>query len=294
MDGLNALPLFLAVAEERSFSKAARRLGLSPSAAGKAVARLEARLGVVLFHRTTRRVNLTVEGELLFERARFIRDEWREAEAVLAEARAEPRGRLRVAAPAVGYRLLAPHLERFAALHPQVMLDLDFDDRSIDLVAGKVDIAIRGGPLEDSGHGSRRLGGYRFILCATPGYLAARGVPGSVRALADHAQIRFRHPGSERLQPWRLLSTADAAGSRPSHVATAMEGVLAAALAGLGIAQMPDFLAADARRAGKLVSLLDEEAPEGTFWLVWPQAAQRSPKVRAFIDFSVGRLLRAA
>ena len=115
MDGLSGLGLFLAVAEERSFAAAARRLGLSPSATGKAVARLETRLGVPLFNRTTRHVSRTAEGELLFDRARRIHDEWRETEASLAQGKAVPHGRLRVAAPAIGYRLLAPHLTAFAA-----------------------------------------------------------------------------------------------------------------------------------------------------------------------------------
>lgn len=291
MDGLNTLAVFLAVAEDLSFSRAALRLGLSPSAAGKAIARLETRLGVVLFHRTTRRVGLTAEGELLFERACLIREEWREAEAALAATRAEPRGRLRITAPAIGHRLLAPHLAAFRARYPLLALDLDFDDRLADLVADKVDIAIRGGPLDDSEHQSRRLGQYRFVLCAAPGYFAGRDRPPSSRALAEHAQIRFRYPGAERLQPWRLKALADAAGGPPAHLSTTIEGVLAAAIAGLGIAQVPDFLVHDAVRAGTLVTVLDEEASDGTFWLVWPRSSQRAPKVRAFIDFAVGRLL---
>ena len=180
---MSALPLFLAAAEEHSFAAAGRRLGLSPSAAGKAIGRLEARLGVALFRRTTRRVSLTVEGELLFERARAIQQEWAGAEAVLAEARGVPQGRLRVALPAIGYRLLAPHLADFAAAFPHVAFDLDLDDRILDLTQARIDVAIRSGPLKDSSHHSRRLGDFRFVICASPIYLCMRGTPETVEEL---------------------------------------------------------------------------------------------------------------
>lgn len=293
MDSMGALPLFLAVAEDLSFTGAARRLGLSPSATGKAIARLEARLGVVLFQRTTRRVSLTAEGELLLERARLIREEWREAEARLAAAKAEPRGRLRVAVPAIGHRLLAPHLAAFAQLYPHVELDLDQDDRLLDLAAGRVDVAIRSGRLEDSTHRSRRLGEFRFILCAAPAYLARAGTPQTPEALRGHAQVRFRYPGSERLQPWRLAGGLEAGSPRPAFAGTSMEGVLAATLAGLGIAQLPDFLAADALGAGKLVRVLEAQAVADSFWLVWPNSAHPAPKLRVFLDFCLARLLPA-
>lgn len=293
MENLNALTLFLAAAEDRSFTGAARRLGLSPSAAGKAIARLEADLGVVLFRRTTRSVSLTEEGELLFERARLIRDAWRETEALLAAVKSEPRGRLRIALPAIGHRLLAPHLLAFSNRYPDLELDLDQDDRLLDLSAKKIDVAIRSGRLDDSTCRSRRLGDFRFVLCAAPDYVARRGRPHAVDDLRTHAQIRFRYPGSERLQPWRLASHEDAGSGHAAFASTSMEGVLSAALAGLGIAQMPDFLAADGLASGRLVTLLDDHAPMETFWLVWPQSAHRSPKLRAFIDFCVGRILPA-
>lgn len=294
MESLNALSLFLAAAEDGSFTGAARRLGMSRSAAGKAIARLEARLGVVLFRRTTRTVSLTEEGELLFERARLICDEWQEAEALLAAAKAEPRGRLRVALPAIGHRLLAPHLPAFARHYPQLQLDLDQDDHLVDLSAARIDVAIRSGRLDDSTHRSRCLGAFRFLLCAEPDYVERHGAPHTVDELRAHAQIRFRHPGSERLQPWRLAATDDAARGRAAFTSTSMEGVLSATLAGLGIAQMPDFLAAESLASGKLVTLLDAHALTETFWLVWPQQLRHAPKLRAFIDFCVGRVLPRA
>lgn len=294
MESLSTLALFLAAAEERSFTGAARSLGLSRSATGKAIARLEARLGVALFRRTTRAVSLTEEGTLLFERARLIREEWREAEALLSAARAEPRGRLRVALPAIGHRLLAPHLAAFAQHYPNVALDLDQDDRLLNLSAAKIDVAIRSGRLDDSTHRSRPLGRFRFRLCAAPAYMAAREAPRNVADLRGHAHVRFRYPGSDRLQPWRLGAEDDAVNGPPAFASTSMEGVLAATLAGLGIAQMPDFLAEDGLASGGLVPLLEHLAPEETFWLVWPRSSQHAPKVRAFIDFCRTRLLPGA
>ena len=291
MESLGSLPAFVAVAEEGGFAAAARRLGLTPSAIGKAVARLEGRLGVALFRRTTRRVALTVEGELLLDRARAIRDEWALAEAMLAESRGEPRGRLRIALPAIGYRLLAPHLARFAAMHPHVALDLDLDDRIVDLTQSRIDVAIRSGPLADSSYRSRKLGSFRFVLCAAPGYLRRHGTPATVAELARHQHVRFRHAGTEQLQAWRLAGDDTPSLPAPYLACTGMEGVLAATLAELGIAQMPDFLAAEPLASGRLVEVLATTATTDAFSLVWSASAQRSPKVRAFVDFATKRLL---
>jgi DNA-binding transcriptional LysR family regulator len=290
VDSLSGLGLFLAVAEERSFAAASRRLGLSASATGKAVSRLEARLGVALFNRTTRQVSLTAEGELLLDRARQIREAWRETEASLSQAKVIPQGRLRVAAPAVGYRLLAPHLAEFAERYPHVVLDLDFDDRIADLTIGRIDVAIRSGVLADSSHRSRRLRDFRFLLCAAPDYLAAAGMPKTLEDLRTHRLIRYRYPGSEALQPWRFVLAVDVEGAESAVICTNMEAVLSATLCGLGISQMPDFLVADALATGRLATIFDQDAPGSTFSLLWHETSHGSPKLRAFIDFCVERL----
>ena len=172
MDTLGALDIFVLVAERLSFADAGRKLGLSPSAVGKKIARLESRLGARLFHRTTRQVSLTAEGTILLERARRIREDVDDLAIVLAEAASEPKGRLRVSLPTIGYRFLAPHLDAFHRAYPKVGLDLDFNDDTVDLVAEGVDIAIRGGTLANSGLMSRKLGGFRYVLCASPSYVA--------------------------------------------------------------------------------------------------------------------------
>lgn len=289
MDALRLLPLFLAVAEDRSFTAASKRMGLSRSAAGKAIARLEERMGTPLFQRTTRSVRLTDAGEALLERAVAIREEWQAVEASIAEIAAEPRGMLRVALPAIGHRLVAPHLASFLHHYPSLSIDLDQDDHIADLTTAKIDVAIRSGPQADSTHRSRRLAAFRFLLVASPAYLKRRGLPRRPTDLTRHALIRFRFSNSERLQSWRLSGAEDAAHAAPAVVSTNMEGVRAAACAGLGIAQVPDFLAAEDLAEHRLVSLLDDWSLEDVFWLVWPNHLHGSPKVRAFVGHLVAK-----
>jgi DNA-binding transcriptional LysR family regulator len=294
MESLRSLEIFLAVAETRSFAEAARRLGLSPSATGKAIAALETRLGVRLFNRTTRRVSLTSEGELLFGRARRLQDEWRETEALLSASIGEPQGWLRVSLPAVGYRFLAPHLSAFAKAYPKIRLDLDFDDRIKDVVAEGFDIAIRSGDLSDSSLLSCKLGTFRFVLCAAPSYISERGEPASLAELAEHRLIRFRYAGTEMLQDWRLANgeVGKVVQAMPSIVCTNMEGVCAAAIAGLGIAWSPDFLVSEALSSSRLVEVLSSEATEGHFSLLWPAGLHASPRLRVFLDFAKTRLFQ--
>jgi DNA-binding transcriptional LysR family regulator len=294
MESLRSLENFLAVAETLSFAEAARKLGLSPSATGKTIAALETRLGVRLFNRTTRRVSLTSEGELLLGSARRLRDEWRETEALLSASIGEPQGWLRVSLPAIGYRFLAPHLAAFAKAYPKIRLDLDFDDRIKDIVAEGFDIAIRSGHLPDSSLLSCKLGTFRFILCAAPSYISEHGEPANVSELAGHSLIRFRYPSTQTLQHWRLANgeVDEIEQATPSIVCSNMEGVCAAASAGLGIAWAPDFLVSGVISSGRLMEVLPSLATEGNFWLLWPAGLHTSPRLRAFLDFAKTQLFR--
>jgi len=292
MENLRSFEIFVAVAEALSFAEAARRLGLSPSATGKAIGALEARLGVRLFNPTTRRVSLTPEGQILLGRARRLQDEWRETEALLSASAGEPQGLLRVSLPAVGYRFLAPHLAAFMRAYPKVRLDLDFDDRIKDIVAEGVDLAIRSGVLPDSALVSRKLSAFRYFLCAAPTYIAEHGEPASIAALSDHRVIRFRHPGTDALQDWRLAggSAAELERATQAIICTNIEAVRVAAVAGLGVAWAPDFLIDDALKSRQLVVVLRSKASEGAFWLLWPPSRRTSPRLRAFVDFATARL----
>jgi DNA-binding transcriptional LysR family regulator len=287
MENLRSLEIFISVAEALSFAAAARRLGLSTSATGKAVGSLEARLGVRLLNRTTRRVSLTPEGELLYSRALRMQEDWRDTEALLSGSSARPQGALRISLPAIGYRLLLPHLQAFTHRYPDIRLDLDCDDRIRDVVADGFDLAIRSGVLPDSTLLSRKLTAFKFSLCASPAYLAQHGTPSSVDDLVAHRTIRFRRTDADVLQSWCLCSgvARDIERHAPPFICTNMEAVRLAAIAGLGIAWSPDFLIADAIASGDLVDVLPSETTEGVFWVVWPSGRHVTPRLRAFLDF---------
>ncbi|WGS52014.1 LysR family transcriptional regulator [Paraburkholderia sp. D15] len=297
MDNLSGIVAFVQTVEASSFVGASQRIGISPSAVGKSVARLEQHLGVRLLQRSTRRVSLTEDGERFYDRCRSILDALNEAESMMLAANAVPRGRLRVSLPTIGYRFLLPLLPAFTARYPEIDLELDFNDRIVDVIEGGFDAAIRSGELPDSQLMAKRLGPFRFVLCASPAYLKQRGIPSTPADLAAHACLRFRFPTSGKLQPWAFRGQADDMAARFPTTLTCnnMEALRAAAELGLGIAYMPDFLARDALRAGTLQSMLDEHlADAGQFSVLWPSSRQLSPKLRAFVDFLSERLFSEA
>ncbi|WP_186228995.1 LysR family transcriptional regulator [Burkholderia gladioli] len=295
MDNLNGIVAFVRTAETLSFVAAGRKLGISASAVGKTIARLERSLGVRLFHRTTRRVTLTEEGRHFHERCHRILEELRDAEATLSASAQTPRGRLRVSLPVIGYRFLLPVLPAFSARYPDIELDLDFNDRLVDVVEGGFDAVIRSGQLSDSSLMSRRLGPFRFVLCASPDYLARAGVPRGLADLAAHEGVRYRFPTTGKLQPWSLLPD----GGEPPNLRCAMtcnnmEALRGAVIAGFGIGFMPDFLARDALAAGSLVEVLEPHSTApGQFSILWPSSRQLSPKLRVFVDFMCEHLFPA-
>ncbi|MDX3911628.1 MAG: LysR family transcriptional regulator [Sphingobium sp.] len=290
MDSLIGINSFVRAAEHLNFAAAGRSLGISPSAVGKNIARLEASLGVRLFQRTTRRVVLTDEGGQFHQRCRRILDDLQDAQAMMQQVAETPRGTLRVGLPTIGYRFLLPVLSEFHRRYPEIQLDLDFNDRLVDVIEENLDAVIRSGALSDSSLMSRRLGGFAFVLCASPDYLARRGTPQQTGDLARHGAIRYRFPTTGKLQEWAQGGEAIAV---PPTVITCsnMEAVRAAAVAGLGIAFMPDFLARDELASGALVALLKGRTiTPGQFSILWPSSKHLSPKLRAFVDFVSDRL----
>jgi DNA-binding transcriptional LysR family regulator len=293
MDKLSGLLAFVKTADLGSFVAAGRALEISASAVGKGVARLEQEVGVRLLQRSTRRIQLTEEGRMFHERSRRILDDLDDAQAMLSHAREVPRGRLRVSAPIVGYHFLLPVIPDFLARYPEVELDINFTDRTIDLIQEGVDVAIRSGDLLDSRLVSRPLNPFRLLLCASPTYLTRHGTPLVARDLERHAAIRFRHPSSGKLLDWPMLqSTADAETLLRTVLAcNNMEAVLGAALRGLGIACMPDFLVRELLADGRLRSVLDGPVGAGgQFKALWPSSRHLSPKVRVFVDHLGERL----
>lgn len=208
MDSLNAFTVFVQVAETRSFVAAGRLLGVSASAVGKSVARFEEKLGVRLFHRSTRSITPTAEGLLLLERSRRILSEIEAAQAELSQASSAPRGRLRVSLPLVS-TLVLPVLADFMHEYPDIQLDLDFSDRLVDVVEEGFDAVVRTGEPADSRLVARKLGHFKMVLVASPEYLATYGSPSKVQDLQSHLCLHFRWPHSGKLEAWPLPPEPD-------------------------------------------------------------------------------------
>lgn len=289
MDSLSGLRAFVRSAESNSFVAASERLGVSASAISKSVARLESELGVRLFNRSTRRLSLTEEGALLFEHGKRIVEEIEEAESGLSRLNEAPRGRLRLSVPAIGYRMLMPVLPAFVAQYPEIELDLDFNDRLIDVIAEGVDAVIRSGDPSDSQLKARSLGTFRFRLVGAPGYFASRGIPRSPGELAGHICLRYRFPTTGQLQAWKLRDESSGAALTAvpnTHTFNNIEALISAVTAGLGIAYLPDFAVNDALQFGALLSVLEAFIEEGgQFSILWPGSRYMLPKLRAFVDF---------
>ncbi|MBU9854291.1 LysR substrate-binding domain-containing protein [Rahnella bonaserana] len=285
MENLNGLLAFVRAAQSQSFAAAAERMGISASAVGKSVARLEEKLSVRLFNRSTRRISLTDEGQLFFERCQQIVSQLEEAEQELVKISAVPRGKLRITAPAIGYRILLPHLPEFRQRYPDVELDLDFSDRMVDVIDEGFDIAIRSGELNSSQMMSRRLGPFRFAIVGSPAYFTRHPVPLKPDDLYQHACLRYRFPSNGQWQEWEMT------GVTPPELPLALssnnlESILQAALQGLGLAYVPEFIVRPYLESGELVAVLHDFLKEGgKFSVVWPSSRHMLPKVRVFIDF---------
>lgn len=296
MDGYGGLAIFVQVAESRSFAIAGRQLGISASAVSKGVARLEHKLGVRLFQRSTRSVSLTAEGALFLDRSRRILSEIAAAENELASTKAAPQGRLRVSLPLVS-GLMWPVLSAFASRYPQIELDLDFSDRLVDVVEEGFDAVVRTGELSDSRLMSKRLGVSRFCCVGAPDYFQRHGTPGRPEDIARHACLLHRVPSTGMLEKWRLRRGDEDADARPAASMTSnhLETLRHMAIQGLGIAYLPDFAVNAALERGELVRVLDEWAGSpSTFWVLWPSNRQLLPRVRAFVDFMAEHLFPAA
>lgn len=289
MDSLGALNVFVQAAETRSFTVTGRQLGVSPSAVGKAVARLEDRLGVRLFHRSTRAITLTPEGQMFLERCRRVLSEMAAAEAELAQTRTRPAGQLRVSLPRVGM-LMMPTLSAFMRAWPEIALDLDFSDRLVDVIEEGFDAVIRTGAPTDSRLMTRRLGTSRFRIVGAPAYFERHGMPRSVSELTRHRCLHHRYPSTGKLEPWHIDGVPDSALPRTA-ITSAIEPLLDMAEYGHGIACLPDFAVRTHCADGRLVALFDT-AVTGTaeFRIYWPSSRHMSPKLRVFVDFMAGTL----
>ncbi|PWC76909.1 LysR family transcriptional regulator [Azospirillum sp. TSH64] len=288
LESLTGLIAFARAGTLGSFTAAARSLSVSPSAVSKSVQRLEQRLGVSLFTRTTRSLTLTAEGRDLHEHAlRLLRDA-EEIEQAAKAARSEPSGTLRVAASLpIGVHVIAPALPGFRRLHPKVSVDLRLNDRMVDLIEEGIDVAVRIGELADSRLLSRRLASHRLCCFASPAYLAARGTPVHPDGLDGHdtVSLRFQSTGQTLRWPFRIGERLVEVVPPSGIVVDVSDALVAALAAGGGIGIAATFIAAPYVARGGLIPVLSDFAVERhTITALWPESRRTNPAVRAFLD----------
>jgi DNA-binding transcriptional LysR family regulator len=297
MSLFNDMTVFVRAVEVGSFSGAAQQLGIAKSIVSRRILSLESRLGTSMFHRSTRRLSLTETGLAYYERARRILADVAEAEDVASQLHGELKGRLRVAAPmSFGYRHLSPVVTEFLRAHPQVDIELDLNDRRVDLISEGFDIAVRIGSLPDSSIISRTIAPCRHVVCASPTYLADHGRPQAPAELASEGHVCLAYNNRPRAEQWRFL--VDGVWTdvpvKARHIYSNNGDVLCeAAIAGLGIIVLPTFIVNEAIATGALEVLLSEyEVASPSILAVWPPSRQVSPKVRAFVNLLAKRFAK--
>lgn len=291
MDRLLSMEVFVAVVDKGSFSAASEQFGISPVMVGKHIRHLEERLGVRLLTRTTRRQSLTEIGRRYCEHCRLILAEVRTAESGAEAMRSAPRGLLKVSAPvSFGTQRLAPAMADYLALHVEVSLDLQLNDRVVDLVEEGFDAAIRIGALDDSSMIARPLAPYRMLVCASPAYLKKHGRPERPQDLLQHQCLDYAH--WNRRVSWKL---DDGTGRELAYPASRFrsnngQALRMAALRGYGVVMQSEVLLGEDVAAGQLVSLLEDFVPPPrSLHLIYPRDRQPTPKLSTFIDFVLER-----
>jgi LysR family transcriptional regulator for bpeEF and oprC len=289
LDKLQAMEVFVRVVETGGVTRAADSLGLPKATATTLIQRLEASLGVKLLNRTTRRVSVTPDGAAYYERCVAILAEVRETEESLTQQNTTPSGRLRVNVPTLMARsVFVPALPSFFTRYPQIELALACSERHVDLIEEGIDCAIWSGEIEDSSVVARRVGFLYFATCAAPSYLAIHGEPRHPDELAQHQCINHFAPRTGKIVDWVFSKNeARVQTSLRGHIALEDENsYVAAAEAGLGIAQIPAFVLKEAMERHTLELVLGDWFPEpAPLYVVYPQNRHLSSKVRVFVDW---------
>lgn len=283
VDGIEA---FVKIADLGSFAAAARELNISPSAVSKLLSKTEEELGTRLLNRNTRGLSLTQEGEIFLERGRIILDELASAKEELSSISGEPRGKLRVSMPNMPSFFL-PIISRFMERYPAVTLEVDLNDRLVDVVDEGFDAVIRVGQLSDSRLTARSLGNCTMNLVASPDYLRRYGIPVRVEDLSSHTCIQYRYPSSGRTEPWPLLHSASVVQNViPSLICNSTDIRMGLALDGKGIVFMPGLLTEKYISSGELQIVLNNIIGQNyELNVVWPTNKYAPPRLKAFTNF---------
>lgn len=292
VESVSAMSAFVQAADLKSFKLAGQQFGISSSAIGKTIARLEEQLGARLFHRSTRAIGLTREGELFLDRCRRILGELESAEAELAQTTGSPQGKLRIGVPFAG-DLLTPLFGGFLAKYPQIELDIDYNDRLVDVIDDGFDAVIRSGEVSDSRLMHVKLGDFSSRMVAAPDYLARMGAPRKPSDLLKHRLLHHRFYETGKLAEWGP-AIPEGMVLPVALATTSLEPLIRMTEAGYGIASIPYFAVADRIRAGSLREVLPRaEKTNRALRLLWPRSKYPLPKVLAFVEYTSGFLKSA-
>lgn len=293
MASFDLIVSFAASARHASFAKAARELSLSPSAIAKNIGRLESQLGIRLFHRTTRQMTLTQDGEDLYIRCQRILEEVESLEAAVAESRNGPRGTLRIDMPVVYGRLIVlPVLMKLMADFPDLKVDVRFSDQVVDVIKEGLDAAVRIGPLADSCLVGRTFDQQSLSICAGPDYLAKHSTPETPEDLSKHSCLLYRLPSSGRNRPWQFRFGERDYSLLPESGIQLGDGeaLVQTAVAGFGLIQVPKYMVETEVKQGRLVEVLEPYRPAPLpISLVYPSQRYIPLRVRALADALIGR-----
>jgi DNA-binding transcriptional LysR family regulator len=294
MNGIRAITIFVRAATLGSLRRAAADQGISPQAASHSVMQLEKDLGVRLFHRTTRKLSLTEEGQRLFDTVTPALATLSSALDDARRSKEELGGVLRVSAPrALGLPVLWPYFEEFQKLYPNVQLEVQFDDQFTDLVTDRSDVGFRGGPPPSGGSIARRLVPIQLVVCASPEYIERNGAPRTIEQLAQHRCTGYRRANTGKLAQWQFR-IGDEIVYRDVPAAICVNDTeieTQAVLSGLGIGQLGSFNATIHIRSGRLIPLLMRHVSEyGMIYIYYGHRTEQSLRVKIFIDFMVERI----
>ncbi|GAA0563499.1 MULTISPECIES: LysR substrate-binding domain-containing protein [Rheinheimera] len=281
---------FVAVAEQQSFTKAAKVLGISVAQVSRNIAELETSLAIKLLYRSTRNVSLTEEGQLYLQHCRHLVSSLEEANRTLANLKASPKGLIKITAPVFyGETHIAPLLHDFLKLYPDTELDMQLTNNKLDLIQGGFDLAIRLGTLEDSSLIARKLASRTQYIVASPEYLHKNGTPTTLQQLQQHQCL------TGTVTVWRFNVEGSVQQFKPKGRVVCNSGValLDAALKGLGLVQLPDYYVKDKLSKAQLHSVLDNiRQPDDGIWALYPQNRHLSAKVRVLVDFLAEKLAK--